>query len=331
MDGLVEYALAFGARIAPLYADNQYYKGAGFMNPSILVHNGRILVNIRHINYTLYHAENTQHFPSHWGPLAYLHPEQDLTLRTINYMAELDSDLNMMWTTQVDTSRHDVEPLWEFHGLEDARLTHWLGKYYLIGVRRDTTPNGQGRMELSEIEIGNGTAIEVSRQRIPAPDGDSSYCEKNWMPIEDKPFKFVKWTAPTEVATYHPVSQQTTSVTTSTKAAVWDMRGGTQVVRWKGKYIAFVHETTLFANYLGQKDGIYRHRLAVWDEDFNLLGLSPDSFTFIGARIEFATGAAIFNDNLLVTFGYQDNAAFVVEFPTMIIDSLIGEATWTGR
>ena len=43
--------------------------------------------------------------------------------------------------------------------LEDARLIKWLNKYYLSGVRRDTTPNGVGRMELSEIEIDEDTAI----------------------------------------------------------------------------------------------------------------------------------------------------------------------------
>jgi len=51
--------------------------------------------------------------------------------------------------TKVDTSALDVTPMWEFVGEEDCRVVQWLGDYYLVGVRRDTTTNGVGRMEYS--------------------------------------------------------------------------------------------------------------------------------------------------------------------------------------
>ena len=38
----------------------------------------------------------------------------------------------------------------------------------------------------------------INRNRIEVPD-INSYCEKNWMPILDEPFQFVKWTNPTEI------------------------------------------------------------------------------------------------------------------------------------
>ena len=44
-------------------------------------------------------------------------------------------------------------------------------------IRRDTTPNGQGRMELSEIEINDDSVREINRSRIEVEDVDS-YCEK---------------------------------------------------------------------------------------------------------------------------------------------------------
>lgn len=49
-------------------------------------------------------------------------------------------------------------------------------------------------MELSLISSG---AKETERSRIEPPT--KSYCEKNWMPILDMPFHYVKWTSPTEV------------------------------------------------------------------------------------------------------------------------------------
>ena len=53
--------------------------------------------------------------------------------------------------------------MWDFVGLEDARLVKWNETYYLCGVRRDTTTNGQGRMELSEIDIKDDSVKELKR------------------------------------------------------------------------------------------------------------------------------------------------------------------------
>jgi hypothetical protein len=55
-------------------------------------------------------------------------------------------------------------------------------------------------MELSEISLDktNWTAQEIDRKRIPAPAPDTSYCEKNWMPVVDRPYHFIKWNSPVE-------------------------------------------------------------------------------------------------------------------------------------
>jgi hypothetical protein len=276
----------------------------------------------------LYHAENTQRFPTVWGPLAYLHPETDLTLKTTNYLCRLNSNLQVINYTKVDTSELDVPPLWEFHGEEDCRLVQWDGEYYLIGVRRDTTSHGEGRMEYSKITIDkdNWTAKEISRVRIPAPGVNNSYCEKNWMPVNDKPYHFVKWTMPTEIVKADPtMSLCETVFIKQTPYITHDQRGGSQVIRWGNMYITFTHEVDLFKNYLGQKDAFYRHRLVIWDEEFNFAGAS-NPFTFLDARVEFCVGAAAYNGDLLLTFGFQDNAAFVLQVPKLVVEDLIIEA-----
>jgi hypothetical protein len=328
---LVQKAVAFGGKLAPLSISEGLTSGTGLMNPSVFVNDSNeIFVNLRHVNYTLYHSENDQQFPSRWGPLSYLHPEQDQALRTTNYICKLDSNLSMIGHGVVDTSKLDIEPLWEFTGQEDCRLVYWDGKYYNIGVRRDTTAHGEGRMELSELEIDEKTwtVKEVSRLRIPTPGDNTSYCEKNWMPILDKPFHFVKWTSPTEVVRSWPDEPARTEQVSLTPGLTppKDQRGGSQVVRWGSVYIAITHEVDLFKNYLGQKDGIYRHRLVVWDEQFNLIGLSPEPITFLEGRVEFVAGAAKYNDDLLISFGFQDNAAFVLRTPKVVVEDLILEA-----
>ncbi len=300
------------------------------MNPSPFVDDdGELLVILRHINYTLYHSENAQRFPSIWGPLSYLHPEKDQRLVTQNFLCRLDKEYNITDYTLIDTTKLDVQPIWTFVGEEDARLVKWHGKYYATGVRRDTTTNGQGRMELSELEIDkkNWTAKEVSRIRIEAPIDKDSYCEKNWMPILDRPFQYIKWTSPTEVVKADPKTgkSQQLFVTENVKPPT-DQRGGSQVLQWGKYYIAITHEVVLFKNYLKQKNGTYRHRLCVWDEKFTLIGISPESWSFLDGQIEFVCGAAIVEDNLVVGFGFQDNAAFVLEVPQQLVTTMIEEA-----
>jgi hypothetical protein len=325
---LVQKAVAYGGKLAPLVISDGLTSGTGLMNPSVFIDDdGDILVNLRHVNYTLCHSENTQQFPNRWGPLSYLHPEKDQTLRTENYICRLDENLSMTDYAHVDMLDLHT-PIWEFVGLEDARLVQWDKEYYLIGVRRDTTTNGEGRMEYSNIDIDKNKWIikEKNRIRIPSPGKNNSYCEKNWVPILDKPYHFLKWSNPVEIVKADadkPKSKQVSLRKNITPPR--DQRGSSQVIKWGNVYISISHEVDLFKNYLDQKDAYYRHRLLVWDDQMNLVGFSK-AFSFLDARIEFCAGAAVYNDDLLITFGFQDNAAFILRTPKLIVEDLILEA-----
>jgi predicted GH43/DUF377 family glycosyl hydrolase len=239
-------------------------------------------------------------------------------------VCELDSNFNIISDSIVDTKALDVKPLWEFIGLEDARLVYWDNKLFLTGVRRDTTTNGQGRMELSEIVYENNTWKEISRQRLPAPNGDSSYCEKNWMPIIDQPFTYVKWSNPTEVALYSPTDKTTVTkiLTKYQQLNTRDLRGGSQVIPYKDHYLAITHEVDLFNSEAGRKNATYRHRFILWDKDFNLLRVSP-LFDFMDGSVEFVCGMTEYNDQILITFGFQDNAAYLLSCNKSTINNLL--------
>jgi len=286
----------------------------GLTNPSILFVNKDLYVNIRNVQYALYHSEYAQSFQNQWGCLAYLNPEDDITLRTKNYLSKNLSDYQL-----VDTSKLDVEPLWEFIGLEDGRLVHWNNKLYLCGVRRDTTTNGVGRIELSEIVDGK----EVNRYRIEPPNG-YSYCEKNWMPILDKPFYFVKWTNPTEVVkvNINTLKSETLYLVENKIDFHRDIRGGSQVIKYKGYYVAVTHEVELWQNQKNNKDSNYYHRFIVWDKNWNIVKYSED-FKFINAQIEFCCGLAHSEEGFLISFGYQDNSSFLLTMTDEFFDSFV--------
>jgi hypothetical protein len=54
--------------------------------------------------------------------------------------------------------------------------------------------------------------------------------------------------------------------------------------------------------------------------------MSPSSWSFLDGQIEFCAGAAQLGDDLLITFGYVDNAAFVLQVPGTLVNSMIAEA-----
>jgi predicted GH43/DUF377 family glycosyl hydrolase len=322
MYNICEQSILKGGKIVPLILPFKVTGGLGLTNPTILKIEDKLYVNIRHVQYSLYHSEKEQKFQSPYGPLSYLNPEDDITLTTKNFICEINPDsLEIINYKEVDTSLLDVKPIWEFVGLEDARLVNWDDKIQLTGVRRDTTTNGVGRMELSEL---NNKFKEVSRKRIESTD-KNSYCEKNWMPILDIPYHYVKWTTPTEVVKYDSKKGVAKKVHLVEQDVSFkrDIRGGSQVVKYKDYYVALTHEVDLWNDEQGRKDAKYYHRFIVWNKDWNIVYHS-DEFKFADARIEFSCGIHFERNHLLITFGFQDTTAFILEMPVLYFEELVG-------
>lgn len=325
MNNFVKDVLNNGGSIHPLLIpSNELNSFPALTNPTVYNDNGKLYVNIRNINYTLYHSEKKK-YEHQWGPLVYIHPENDWKLRTSNIFCEMNDNYSIKFHTRIDTSKFDTyEPMWDFVGLEDGRIVRWDNKLYIIGVRRDTTTSGEGRMELSELEIQGQKVIEISRTRIPAPKDNKSYCEKNWVPIQDQPYHFVKWHNGTEVvkADIQKNTCEQVILHSWRDFGTGDFRGGSQIIPYKEYYISLVHTTYLFKSPAGRKDGIYRHRFIVFNKDFNIVKITNE-FSFLGADVEFAIGMTEHNDNILITFGFQDNAAYLLAVPKTFFENYI--------
>jgi len=302
----------YGGSIYPLVTESSILRGPSLTNPSVYLDEGRLLVNLRNINYTLYHSEKKK-YEHPWGPLVYIHPENDWKLRTKNILCEYDENMNPIWQRHIDTSEFPDKELWDFVGLEDCRIFRWDGRLFMCGVRRDLDSVGTGRMELSEIEIGSNYVKEIAQYRIPTPGGSPSYCEKNWMPIVDMPWHFVKWTNGTEVVKYDIETNTTETVIMKNwkDLGCIDLRGGSQVIPFGEGHITLCHETYLTKSEQDRKDGIYRHRFIVWDKNWDIVQVSPQ-FSFLNAEVEFAVGMCEYGDDYLITFGFQDNASYLL-------------------
>ena len=322
---LVGLSLRHGGSIRPLIIPSEDAQGTGLCNPSVYIDEKEgIVVNIRHVGYTMYHTEFDQKYWSVWGCMVYVNPEDFVFLETTNYLCHLDKGLNITKTSRIHTTNHDKKPLWDFIGLEDARIVRWDGKLYATGVRRDVDTIGTGRMELSEIYYFNdGYLHETSRSRIEVPD--ESYLEKNWMPIIDMPYHYVKWADPIDIVKVDPINKTSETVIKKEKHHELDgsdLRGGSQVIPYKDGHICVTHECwfPLKPEGVGNgKDAHYYHRFIIWDKDWNLVKASKQ-FKFMDTMVEFTCGLAEYEDNFLITFGYQDNGAYILKMPKKILD-----------
>jgi len=315
--GLVKVACDAGGIIKPLQFKLPPSDGVAMMNPSILNLNGQLLVNLRCTNYTLYHNEDHR-LPHYYGYLSYIHPSDQRKLITTNYIAKLDNNLNLYEPTKVNMLL-DVKPKWDFWGLEDARLINWDNNLFLCGVRRDTTDNGEGRMELTQLDYQYN---EIARLRIPMPNNQQSYCEKNWVPILDQPYKFIKWSNPVEIVSFDVNSRTSTSEEKPlVKEFIKGIRGGTQVIPYKDYYIAIGHSFCFETPKYGSKDGSYLANLIVWDKELNLKYISK-GFKFLNSKIEFQCGICQYDEKLLITFSCTDNVAYVVSIKPEVLFNL---------
>ena len=325
-----------GGKLSPSIIPGDLIDGTGLCNSSIFIDtNGDILLNLRHVHYTLYHSEFQQKYYSGWGCLAYLNPEDDISLKTGNYICKINPDtLFIEDFTKVDTSEHDIKPIWEFIGLEDSRVVRWDNKLYVSGVRRDVKDDGEGRMELCELSYNSEECREVSRLRIEVDP--HTHLEKNWMPILDMPYHYIRWSNPLEIIKVDPtnitkqtvaegkldtISSQTVINRSYTIPNIRNIRGGSQVINYGDYKLAIIHECDYWINEGDTKDAKYYHRFLFWDKNWNLVKIT-EPFKFMDTQIEFCCGLAKKENDLLISFGYQDNAAYILKMPNKVLDLL---------
>ena len=306
---LVSEVLKSNGSFTPVQLESK--KNSIFLSPSILMnYDNKILLNLRNFD--------------------------QINRTTCNHLGILNSDFQIEEKLIVDTSKLDVLPLCEYSGLDDARLVKWDDKLYLCGNDRDTNKNdsefqdhekqyiseyGIRRIYLSEVQIVNGAICEVSRYCMPPPEGVASYCEKNWMPILDMPYHFVRWTNPTQIVKYDIEKNITTVVhekqqnTQST-----NLRGSSQVISWKDGYLAVVHETHF------KEDSPfaykYGHRFIYWNKDWNLVKVSNE-FVFFNNGVEYC-GGLIYQDNqFLLSIAINECENFIIKCPSSVIEKMM--------
>lgn len=197
-------------------------------------------------------------------------------------------------------------------GPEDGRLFWRDGSWHILSVMRepyitaDEPRIGTFRVSGSEMRL-----IELHLA------GDLQPVEKNWMPTYEKNPEFDFVYSSTSV---YKIGLGKESRRDPNDVAGNNVRGGSCL--WDlgdGTYLAIVHEVEAYQKYLyiprlfsygNRTYRKYLHRFARYSKNGTLLQLS-DLFTFQDVDIEFAAGLVVSGDDVIVSYGYKDVAAYL--------------------
>jgi tetratricopeptide (TPR) repeat protein len=221
-------------------------------------------------------------------------------VRTINYVATLDSDLSL---TGVESLR-DLGSELDWHdfpvrGWEDCRLFQVAGTWLATATSRELHPEGVCRTVLLELD---GSRIAAARI-LDGPDPHRH--EKNWMPYAaGNELLFVYSSSPTVVTRVDPKGGQPVEAAAhEAPAGASEFRGGSQGVQVEGGVLFCIHEAFDFG---GPRR--YLHRWVRFDPDWRLEAVSP-RFHFTDNDVEMCIGLARRGDELVASFGIDDHTA----------------------
>jgi predicted GH43/DUF377 family glycosyl hydrolase len=274
--------------------------GWSLFNPSVVMHEGRLLVNVRSSNYAI--GDDGRYV---------IPPEDGETIRTHNCLAA--DDQVGYWTADYETSGFPVE------GLEDVRLNSVDGEL----VASATIRNWIGYDGTCRIGVGTLDRFD-SISNLRCHKTVSERHEKNWMPIVGRREWLYSCHNHDRTCLVREDGADWT-VTGHAKAppVARSFRGGSQLVpTGDGKWLAIIHEVA----FAGVR--VYEHRFVLFDEDhdWKITHVSPP-FAFRETRqIEFCAGLAIDGDDLVASFGFRDREAWLVTMPTREIVDLLEDA-----
>ena len=319
--GFIKYLLDNDAKIAPLEIEYNENEILASMNPSIWIKDGIGYINIRAVNYNLF-TSRYREYTQDDQPIAYINKDAD-HLITENFFGTIDlNTLEIQEISKVNMLKlHD--PCWIFIGLEDARILMWDDNIYLCGVRRDIKTDGEGRMELTRIVKNDQNEWEeVERIRMPAAGDDTAYLEKNWMPIVDKPFTWMKWATPLEWCSYDVATNNLTIWFTGNLGIPY--RGDSHLVHIDNYYYCFVHNVLneQLNPTTNARISYYCHYILRFNEDLTHAGVFGP-FTYDNRfSVEFGCGLAFDGQNCYLTYAENDAASYIIKFDKQLLINL---------
>jgi len=317
-EGFIKYLLENGAEIFPICLDRKDHHGITIeFNPGIAIVDDSILVSLRSSDYMLWQSYNHD---ITLGDKFFGYFCDDI-IHSWLYMYKLnenDAHDNEFQLVDIDDSRNFTI----FRGIEDCRLVVWDNKTYACGTSREGNDGWEARIHMIELDTSDSNKIvEANHYVIPVKDEKS--CEKNWMPINDKPFTWIRWTNPMEIIEYDIKTgkSSTTRKDVDTRYRT-DLKGSSNLIKVDGYYYAFVHSTDLF-EFFGSWHRKYLSCLVKFDNDLNIVAQSKPLEFDQNFLIHFVCGMAYDGKNAYISYSIDDSIPYIVKAPIGLLTRLV--------
>jgi len=251
----------------------------------------------------------------------YLTPGDGI-INTRNFLVELDDGLDITRVTEM-IDRADVRrSAFAIHGFEDCRLFRHRGRFCCTATVCDfDLERSDGPREIVLVELADDWSIASATALRGAW---STRDQKNWMPrieagSDDRGGETLLVYAASpdggRRATAFGLSgdPRRGDVAIDTRGQTFfghgRLRGGSQLVRVPGGWLAIVHDVA----WPGGNSRIYLHRFVLFSDALEIVSLS-DPFHFERLGVEFCAGLARDGDRLVASFGIEDCRAYLGTF-----------------
>jgi hypothetical protein len=196
-------------------------------------------------------------------------------------------------------------------GPEDGRLYWQDGTWHILsGMREPHISEDTPRIASYRLDGEKATLLKLHTE------GELNPCEKNWMPFYKKPedCDYIYSAISVYKSGLGKIYKREKSELVSER-----IRGGSALWPLENFNLAIVHEvdTREETKYSNRKFGMvtrternYFHRFARYSADGTLTHLS-EKFKLSDADIEFAAGLVVAGDEIIVSYGYKDVAAYL--------------------
>lgn len=240
------------------------------------------------------------------------------------FLANLDKSWQIINSTQreIDFSECGIF----LRGPEDGRLYWRDGAWEILAVMREPHIT-QDIPRIGTFRI-SGNKASLIKLHV---EGNLQQVEKNWMPFYEKPedADFIYSAISVYKQGYGKINRREPS-----DLAGANVRGGSPLWPLKdGTNLAIIHEVdkkdiTVYSNrkfgYVSRADRNYYHRFALYSKNGTLLKLS-EKFKLSDAKIEFAAGLVISEDNVIISFGYKDVVAYLGKIKLDLVVQMLKE------
>ena len=283
-------------------------EGYNACNPSLLVYENKLLLNIRAVNYILTNGRYITIKDAQKSN----DPQYNDVYTDFNEHNPVQTRNFRRWYNEDDLTEITQEHMLPFHptvciGFEDMRLFLFDNEPWVISTTRHT--NTEAR---NEMVIGNSKFMHILE--------NLSFCEKNWSFIQtDEDLCFIYSWQPFTVLYYKTSDVRDASLqklkhykksTRTYDLNLKDFRLSSCAIKTDTGYLIAVH--VVYSHHDVSRN--YIHRIVHLDADMNITHITK-LFKLSNDVIDYISSIAIFEDNFYFAWGKHDKEAYLSRIP----------------